>query len=293
MRRHRGGRGRINISKLGFHLYRLAAYRVAEVTPFVRPDGETFTFDPSGRDTPLFMRRNWPDDWDEWRPTREWELPAPMRCRVLGHAEYALTEAAILTLRNEQGLSQAAADELATLVGTRQRSESRLRATLANFDQAAELLAPGMFPAVLAASLIEDCGKAGLLPDAVRVTTNAPAESLPRQFINAGNLADWSSAPAGKRLVIDPEAGRFRFIGGPPAAPVQATYHYGFSGPVGAGPYDRRPVEESEPDLSHHGGGSLNAAAILNDGVTQIDDSRSYAPIGNKISVRQTRIASG
>jgi len=286
VRRHRGHSGRHNIPKLGFHLYRLAAYRVVAATPFGLPDGKSFTFDPSGRDIPLFMRRNRPGDWDAWRPTREWELPAPMRCRVLGHAEYALTDAAILELRQQHGLSQAAAAELASLIGTRQRSESRLRATLATFTNALELLEPVMYAALLALTLVSDCGKSGLLPDAVQVTTGQPPVTVAPQLTTAGNLDDWSAAPAGKRLVIDPEAGRFRFVGAAPQEPVLVTYQYGFSGPVGAGPFDRLAVEDSEPDLHHTGGGALNAAAILNDGVTQIDDSRSYGPVSNKLAVR-------
>jgi hypothetical protein len=90
LRRQRGTDGIYNIPKVAFHLYRLTAYPVAGVTPFPGPNNQTFTFDPSGRDVPLFGRRDRDQafDWDQWRSAREWELPAPIRCRVLGHAEY-------------------------------------------------------------------------------------------------------------------------------------------------------------------------------------------------------------
>ncbi len=97
MRQHRGTDGRYGIPKLIFYLYRLTAFRVAGVTPHARAAGNGFTFDPSGRDAPLFMPRNRPQDasqngeraenWDAWRPAREWELPAPMRCRLLAEAK--------------------------------------------------------------------------------------------------------------------------------------------------------------------------------------------------------------
>src|SRR5713101_1915814 len=37
-------------------------------------------------------------DWDQWRSAREWELPAPIRCRELGDAEYLISEALVLFL---------------------------------------------------------------------------------------------------------------------------------------------------------------------------------------------------
>lgn len=86
MRRPRGRVGQYGIPKITFYLYRLNAYRAEEVTPYPLPDGLRFTFDPSGRDIPLFSRRQRADDWDEWRSAREWEVQAPIRCRLLSYA---------------------------------------------------------------------------------------------------------------------------------------------------------------------------------------------------------------
>jgi len=46
--------------------------------------------------------------------------------------------------------------------------------------------------------------------------------------------------PATNRATIYPESGRFRVINPPAGQQLYATYHYGFSSTIGAGPYDRR-----------------------------------------------------
>ena len=104
VRRPRGRDGRYGIAKLGFHLYRLKATRLDDVTPQPGPLAGTFTFDPSGRDVPLFIRRHRTDDrerfdWEEWISAKEWEVPSPMRCRVLNHAEFVITEQVLAAIR--------------------------------------------------------------------------------------------------------------------------------------------------------------------------------------------------
>ena len=102
-RRPHGKSGRHGIAKIAFHLFRLAATRMDGVMPAPGPFPRTFTFDPSGRDMPLFIRRHRIDDrerydWEQWQSAREWELPSPMRCRVLGEEHYRITEAALTLL---------------------------------------------------------------------------------------------------------------------------------------------------------------------------------------------------
>ena len=211
MRQHSGINGRYGIPKLAFHLYRLVAFKVEGATPYEINDW-SFTFDPSGRDIPLFMPRNRPDDWDEWRSALEWELPAQIRCRVLNYAKNALVPAA--------------------------------------------------------------------------VNVEAPEGEIALDQIAAGDLGEWSANPPGKRLVIDPERGRLLFLGDAPDGDVKVTYDYGFSGEIGAGTYDRRDVESLTPDQIHQGGGEIPADGIENEGVTQINDSATYSPIGSKNKVR-------
>ena len=222
MRQHRGVHGRYGIPKLAFHLYCLTAFEVKGATPYRRADGKSFTFDPSGRDVPLFMPRNRLDNynWDQWRSAREWELPAPMRCRVLGHD-----------------------------------------------------------------AIIDDCGKKALLPDAVQVIEGK--KSILREQIVAGNLSNWTANAPNKRLVIDPERGRFLFLGNAPAGDVTVVYHYGFSGKIGAGTYARRYIEGKNPDLEVLPGGG--ATTILTNGITQINDSATYGPVSN-LSVKNVTL---
>ena len=103
VRRPRGRDGRFGIAKLGFHLYRLASTRLDDITPRPGPIAGTFTFDPSGRDIPLFSRRHRTDDrqrfdWEAWISAKEWEVPAEIRCRVLNHAEFVITEQVLASL---------------------------------------------------------------------------------------------------------------------------------------------------------------------------------------------------
>ncbi len=74
-RRPRGRDGRYGIAKIAFHLFRLPAMRLDGVMPAVGPFPRTFTFDPSGRDIPLFIRRHRVDDrerfdWEQWLSLR-------------------------------------------------------------------------------------------------------------------------------------------------------------------------------------------------------------------------------
>lgn len=296
LRRPRGRDGRHGISRIVFHLYRLPAFQVTGVTPHAAAGGHGFTFDPSGREVPLFMPRNRPQDpapgsgreadWGLWRHAREWELPAPLRCRVLGHAEFEIDEALILDLVEVLGLTDEQADELRRLRGRRLRSEARLRSALAGLPHATDLLAPGIYQPLLAGSLVDDCGLRRLWPDALRVVE--PPDGVERRRVAAGDLAGWSATAAGKRLIVDPERGRLLFLGSPPAAEeIAVSYHYGFSGAIGAGTFDRRELEEVPPDRRRSGGGQLEAADIDNGGVTQLNDSATYGPVPNKLAVRE------
>src|SRR5262249_44408876 len=92
-RQLRGHLGRYNIPKLNFHLFRLPPFAVKFATAVDFGEGR-FTFDPSGRDIPLFRPDQRPEPQD-WRPPSEWEFPAAMSCRLLGAASYTVTAALI------------------------------------------------------------------------------------------------------------------------------------------------------------------------------------------------------
>jgi hypothetical protein len=214
VRQHRGLDGRYGIPKLACYLYRLSALCVEGVTPHKRTGGDGYTFDPSGRDVPLFMPRNRPKDWDAWQQAKEWELPAPIHCRLLARA------------------------------------------------------------------------KGELIPNAMSLKDGSGTD-ISGGIIEAGNLQKWSVNATGPGVIVDPELGRFLVLGTVPATISSVTYHYGFSGEIGAGTYTRRESETGTPKFTHKGGGQIASASIAADDVTQIEDSATYGPIGNKMNIEK------
>jgi hypothetical protein len=107
-------KGRRGIAKLSFHIFRLHPVRFAGVEPRrVIPIGGSingFTFDPSGRDVPLFSTDQshpsgspLPDaqgDWSGWRTAAEWEVPRAMTCRLLGEPVFEIGAVQIAWILN-------------------------------------------------------------------------------------------------------------------------------------------------------------------------------------------------
>ena len=86
-RKGRDGSGWHNIPKLGFFLWRLRTYRYLLVDPVadsVCP--KQFTFDPTGREIPLFARsfRDPQQYGDAWVTPDEWMLPGRINNELLG-----------------------------------------------------------------------------------------------------------------------------------------------------------------------------------------------------------------
>lgn len=289
VRQHTGQNGRYNIPKLAFHLYRLRSFCVRGVTPFAQGDGLRFTCDPSGRDIPLFMPRQRPENWDDWRTAKEWELPAPIPCRLLGHGEYVITEALAQNLESNFGVTPAVADKLRTFKGFHFPSEARLRQILELLNEPS-LISAAVYREILSKSLISDCGKAALLPEAISIE-ESPGAPLAPEDISSGDLSQWLIADPGKRLVIDPECGRLQFFNLPADTGSTVTYYYGFAGETGAGTYSRPELELRKPTAlpninAQNSGGTILANRIANNGVTQIDDSTTYQGVGDKLQVQ-------
>ncbi|MEM9088871.1 MAG: hypothetical protein AAGC93_09025 [Cyanobacteria bacterium P01_F01_bin.53] len=286
-RQLRGKRGRYNIPKLNIHLYRLSAFSVQFATAVDFGEGR-FTFDPSGREIPLF-RPDQRGELEDWRSPQEWEFPAPIPCRLLGDARYQLSADLVDGLNIPASLPLSPGS-LSSLVGVPFRHESRLRQTIqsmiANFgdlDFSAVADFEILFDEILADAIAPISPKAYLVPSPVQVDPTAVSiavgsdldptndtldlDAIAHQRIVAANLADWGASlvdtAAGLRLlspqkevVIDPVRGRFWFpsrsddlvILEPAWVPI---YHYGLAGDVGAGTYDRREniaVEDLESD---------------------------------------------
>jgi len=272
MRQHKGGLdGRFSIPKIAFWLYRIPAFKLTGVMPMQGADPAQFTFDPSGRATSLFARRSREEsfDWEQWRSLREWETPAPIRCRLLGDAQFQITDgviAALVTL----GISSGAAADLAKLDGQFADSEDSLHNAISTLPSSAELLADPAWTGLLQQALIQDCGKSALLtsfvapasgePKSIRVEAGGTEVSSDR--IVAGSLSAGPVAATGKDLVIDPVRGELLFLNGAPAAPVLVNYYNGSPGPLGAGAYDRGDGLLAATAVVLTGGGPIGAGAI-------------------------------
>ncbi|MGA2488767.1 MAG: hypothetical protein ABSF99_01075 [Anaerolineales bacterium] len=288
-RRARGADGRYNLPKLAFHLYRLGWFPVTGVTPFAVGNDGRYTFDPSGRDIPLFSPRLRSSDWSQWQSAMEWELPAPISCRLLGHAEYCLTEAIVRNLEALAAFPAQDAKTLRRLIGVRFPSEARLKEVLSRLCLLPTWPA-GAFREILVDGLVASCGKAALSASALSVE-DGPGSVVAPADLTAGDLAGWPLANPGKRLVIDPERGRFQVFGPTPATGSQVSYCYGFSGKIGAGSYPRLQTRNRPPTslpniTAANSAGTIPANRLSNQGVTQINDSTTYLGIGNKIAIQ-------
>jgi hypothetical protein len=299
-RQLRGGLGRYNIPKLNFHLFRLLPFEVNFATAADFGDGR-FTFDPSGRDLQLFRPDQRADPPKCGQP-REWELPAPIPCRLLGAAHYMI-EAELIDELVGLGLSQLAADELSRYVGLSFPSEARLRQTVNSLSQSAAILA--LFDPLLAGAITIDSPKARLIPttiqrdpSAVAVAVGAEIDGpiIEHQQIAAGNLEDWGVSlgllPSEKVLVIDPERGRFWFRTLPADNVWVPLYHYGLSGNIGAGNYDRRAtlVTSNVTGIPNGGDGdpgpvTMNLPPPPLSGIFQFDDNKTYLPDADVIGI--------
>lgn len=335
VRKPRGRDGRHGIAKLGFHLYRLASTRIDDITPPPGPVARTFTFDPSGRDIPLFIRRHRTDDrartdWEDWISAKEWEVSSPMRCRVLNHTELVITEQALVRIRPlllAAGLSNAQANAVLAFLRRflRQRipSESRLfeisNALFATPALMAALQSPAVWNELLVHALREDCGKRALLPIGLYAANMAPTTAelddsdasvvvkrfrndlvpqewvpVARELVAGGDLRNWTINVGGvaKEWIVDPRLGRLRWVGAGAAPRVGVSYHYGFSGNIGAGGYDRAGTLTSAMTHTISGGGAIQTANpagsnFLPDGaapgaVAEITDSATYTPVDNR-----------
>jgi hypothetical protein len=210
------GRGRHNIKKIGFFLWRLRSNPLTGVEPVPaagHPHG--YHLSPLGNSAPIFTNdRRQPGV----RPT-EIDTPGPIRRLAL------LTD-----VEAAAAAAQAAAAESAANGGSAA-------------EQAAAAAKAG------AASRFYGADTERSLVVAIGNPTGALADqAIPAFRVTVCNLSTWRLPPAGKDVAIDPLLGRMTLA--PSAEPgggeaVRIGYCYGFSGGPGAdlggGPYDREP----------------------------------------------------
>jgi hypothetical protein len=289
-----GRRGQAGINRATLHLYRLRTAPLRGVWP--RPHGvvdDAYTFDPSGRDVPLFARRGRIGstgdalDWDGWQPAQAWDMPAPIACRLLGEEVYELSVATQEMLRGLL-LPDGVVDELSPLLGRRLNGLSRLRVALLTCASSAQFLVPAIVAEIRAQALIRACGKAQLLPRSIRVEVDeAPAAPLVQT--QAGALANWADPRMVRGLVIDPERGRFRFPAGTPAGRLRTDHFTGYADRIGAGGFARAralPV----PDTSRSEGAQISAAQLPQNGALRLNGSATWGQPANRANITSLNI---
>ena len=214
---------------------------------------------------------------------------------MLGEDVYEITEAVILALLMA-GIAQATAGRLRVLFGVRISGESALQRLVL---LTAPILAAGpTFTLIRDTSLVDDCGSVALfgrdvpvgspLPPAALRITLAPGGAVRRSEVLAANLSGAPPIPpAGRTVGIDPAIGRFVFFAGalPAATTVSVDYYYGFSGPLGAGPYYCRDADEGTAAQTPAGGGAITAAHLPLTGLSRILDSATYSPIASPTGI--------
>lgn len=322
MRPPAGATGRRGITKLSFHLCRLKAVELIGVQPRrmkrLLGSHQGFTFDPSGRDIPLFSRSDPEGSGTVWHSPDEWALPRPISCRLLNEAAYLIGEKEIVWIKDigpegapiaTHAQRCAAAEDLRRIAGHRYDSAAQLRRVLTGQLSATTMAQPGVFAGLLRHALVDDCGSAALFPeDALEDTSEEtrrklkrnPALSLeflgdvtsqliPRSRCCAGNIDNWAlTPPNGIDWVVHPERGRFLVNPGNNSfASIRVRYHVGMLAPVGAGAFKRE--EYGEPDSVKWNGGSC-AGGTPNDGVAQVVDSATYVNPPDQMSLKKCTV---
>jgi hypothetical protein len=294
VRRPRGRDGRYGIAKLGFHLYRLAATRLDDITPRPGPKPRTFTFDPSGRNIPLFIRRHRTDDrartdWEQWISAREWELPSPVRCRTLNDAPLVITEQTLAVIRPllmsaPTALSAANADKVIGFL--RRFRDARIEGERWLWDVIDALPAvpaslrnkprdPSVWNPLLVVALAEECGKRALLPIGVYAGNLNPssdaedtsdASVVVKTFRNDLVPQRWTAVA--RELVVGGNLANWTITIPGTAKNWVIDPHLGRLRWVGTGP-------APQPRVSYHcgfsgdiGAGGYNRSASLKDAVT-------------------------
>ncbi|MFW2542783.1 hypothetical protein ACN2XU_09085 [Primorskyibacter sp. 2E107] len=277
----KGRRGSHAINRVTFHLFPVAAIRNHAIRPAAIPGAaDAYTFDPSGRDVPLFAPRGRAEVTQtatpgaDWAAAAPWDLPAPIPCGLLGHERYHLTRAATLALIAGNHITAAQGAALAPLEGRVYEGVSRLRQALLTRPGGAALLANAVLDAIRAETLAPDCGKSALLGVAMSVETGGAAVETPERT-SAGDLSDPATIRAQRGLVIDPVRGRFRFAAPPAAEALTVDYHTGHLAALGATGHTRTAPNSPVNEVASGGNWPVQAD-WPRDGHLQVEDSLTY-----------------
>jgi len=307
MRRPTGRLGLRAIHTLGFHLYRLQSVEFNGVLPRrvnnLAGTRDGFTFDPSGRDVPLFAANTPARDWSAWRTADEWALPRAIDCRLLNEAILAIGDEEVAWILNGAPIASLAdrlnaAADLRKLIGQRFPHRDALVRVLKGLPQSAILTSPGVLAGLLTRALIDECGSAALLPDATGQAAFGPpamqvgflgALPVPRDATRGADLETWPMPVLPNvDLLIDPARGRFLLdTGANDPNDLRVRYRTGMAGPIGAGAFSRE-IDPTPPTL--HWAQRSSVAGTPANGIAEVDDSSTFAAPPNQTAVVKTTV---
>jgi len=210
--------GRHNIPSLGLFLWRLQHYLVEQATASAAAssaDGR-YRFSPLGDDATLFNR-----------PQTEAEIT-----HLAGEENVPGTLRRLPLYRDLEAVRQAVADGRAP------------RSVYFGADPVLQVLVadkPGGKPAAIPSQEVLIC-HLGDPPVAIPEVWRRPPKTKRYQPSDGSPAVDLPI-----QVAVDPVLGRLAFPAGVLPAEVRVSYHYGFSGDVGAGPYNRRGSPAAAP----------------------------------------------
>lgn len=300
-------RGQRGISKLSFHLYRLHSVAFHGVQPKrmknLAGQWNGWTFDPSGRDIPLFSSRSAEQDWGAWHTADEWALPRAITCRLLGETWFEVGDEEVAWVQTTPLIGthaqrQAAAADLRLLHGQRFAQRDTLLGVIKGLPAGAVLSQPGVFAELLRRARVADCGSTALLPDAGWVIADGLRAVVVQDGGGVIGRDDTRSAKlegfnlplvSQVRLLIEPERGRLVFDRKGTLASARVSYHVGMAAPIGAGAYLRDIDVAAAPVLWQN----ATTAPIPASGQVLVRDSTTYANPPDQLAVIDSAVVGG
>jgi hypothetical protein len=120
------------------------------------------------------------------------------------------------------------------------------------------------------------------------------------ELINVAQITTYPVPPATThQIMVFPETGQFGVLHPPLNGPATVSYNYGFSAPMGAGPYDRRIIGEDAnptpaPSAAVQGGGTEFSAAAVSAigsvGTVTLNDSLTYTTAPDFPAIQQLTV---
>jgi len=287
-----------NIRNIGFFLWRLQAYSLIQTDPAVADQPHRFHFNALGQPEPLFIQ---PDlEGLAERRTDEDDVRAPISPRRLKPVTLAIDH-----------VDPPDANDLVALHLIPPDAPLGQRWPIGLW---LDLIDPNDSTKTIFAELIDvrESGSTLLVKPDAALTTQSQARGFPnlpkyysqrrgfsvfaggelispkaaelhRRRVLIGDLCDWRDPEPGT-LVIDVRLGRFAFAPGEtPADPITVNFNYGFSGNIGAGPYNRILIDAPTTAITLNGPITLDQALTdwqtnaPAEAIIEIQDNRTYA----------------